>query len=155
MRRWLALLLVMVMVPWQALAAPVQVSTGEHPGFTRLVLQYDAPVNWVIGRTPDGYELRLPEATAQYDLSRAFDQIGRTRLAAIWADPETGALHVGVGCACYAMPFEFRPGIVVIDLKDGAPPKGSSFEQPLDGSVAGQLAPRPVIRPKPRPGGSP
>lgn len=155
MRRWLALLLVVFMAPWQATAATVQVSTGEHPGFTRLVLQYDAPVNWVIGRTPDGYELRLPETTVQYDLSRVFDQIGRTRLAAIWADPATGALHVGVGCACYAMPFEFRPGVVVIDLKDGAPPKGSSFEVPLDGSVAGQLAPRPVLRPKPRPGGSP
>jgi aerobic-type carbon monoxide dehydrogenase small subunit (CoxS/CutS family) len=40
-------------------------------------------------------------------------------------------LRIAIGCACYAVPFEFRPGIVVIDLKDGRPPKGSSFENAL------------------------
>lgn len=133
-------------------AKPVQVTSGDHPGFTRLVVQYAAPVNWVMGRTPDGYEVRLPDGAVQYDLSAVFDQIGKSRLAAIWADPDSGALHVGVACACYAMPFEFRPGIIVIDLHDGAPPAGSSFEQPLDGGTSGDLAARPILRPKPRPG---
>ncbi len=151
MMRWFALMLLFWAGPMPLLAAAVQVSAGEHAGFTRLVLQFDAPVSWTMGRTPDGYELRLPEGSEQYNLSKAFDQIGTSRLAAIWADPNSGALHVGVACACYAMPFEFRPGIVVIDLHDGAPPKGSSFEHPLDGGAAADLAAPPVIRPRTRP----
>ena len=144
----------MLVLGWAvaAVAGPVTLTTGDHPGFTRLVLQFGSTVNWQMGRTVDGYELRLPDARVQYDLSRAFDQIGKNRLAAIWADPTTGALHVGVACACFAMPFEFRPGIVVIDLRDGTPPKRSSFELPLDGGTAAALSARSPVRPKPRPG---
>ncbi|MGV8989028.1 MAG: tetratricopeptide repeat protein [Cypionkella sp.] len=76
--------------------------------------------------------LRVPDKRPSYDLRRAFDLIGKNRLAAIWADSDTGDLRFGIACSCYAMPFEFRPGVVVIDLRDGKPPKGSSFETPLD-----------------------
>ena len=136
-------------------AGPITVTTGDHPGFTRLVLQFNAPVPWLLGRTADGYELRLPDNGVQYDLSHVFDQIGKNRLAAIWADPDTGALQLGVACACFAMPFEFRPGIVVVDLRDGAPPKGSSFELPLDGSTPMALSAHATARPKPRPAALP
>lgn len=119
-------------LPFAAQAAPVQVTSGEHPGFTRLVMQYGGAVNWQLGRTLDGYALRVQEERPDYDLAKAFDLIGKGRLAAIWPDPATGDLHFGIACACYAIPFEFRPGIVVVDLYDGTPPKGSSFEQPLD-----------------------
>ena len=139
---------------WSATVAagPVSVTSGDHPGFTRLVLQFDGPVNWQLGRSADGYELRLSDGvTANYDLSHVFDQIGKTRLAAIWADPDIGALHVGVACACFAIPFEFRPGTIVVDLRDGAPPKGSSFEQPIDGNATGALTAHPSRRPQPRP----
>ena len=150
MLRFVALLMVSLTAA-PLLAQPVKVSSGEHPDFTRLVLEYSAPVDWALGRTPDGYELRLPGEAAQYDLSKAFDLIKKDRLAAIWADPDTGALHLSIGCSCFAMPFEFRPGTVVIDIRNGPPPKGSSFELPLDGGVAVTLAPRPVIRPVKRP----
>ena len=132
MTRWFALLLGLLLVPFAALAGPVAVTSGEHPGFTRLVLQYAAAVNWQVGRTLDGYVLRVEGVRPAYDTAKAFDLIGKSRLAALWSDPKTGDLHIGIGCACYAMPFEFRPGIVVLDLHDGPPPRGSSFELPLD-----------------------
>lgn len=132
-------------------AAPVTVTSGEHDGFTRLVFDFGHPVDWQAGRSPDGYELRLAGETPAYDLRQAFALIGRSRLAALWVDPASGGLHVGLACACHAQPFEFRPGIVVIDLKDGPPPAGSAFEQALDGSVAAPLAARPIPRPRPRP----
>jgi len=111
---WLALLL-----PLAALAQPVRVTSGEHDGFTRLVLDYGSPQDWQVGRTLDGYALRLTGPTPTYDLTGVYDLIGRGRLAAVWVDPATQALRIGIGCACHAQPFEFRPGIVVIDLKDG------------------------------------
>lgn len=128
----LGLLLLASLAPLAVQAGPALVTSGEHPGFTRLVMQYDGPVNWQLGRTLDGYALRVQDDRPGYDLSKAFNLIGKGRLAALWPDSATGDLHFGIACACYAMPFEFRPGIVVVDLYDGAPPKGSSFEQPLD-----------------------
>ncbi len=114
-----------------AAATPVVVKSGEHDGFTRLVLEYRNPVDWQVGRTDDGYALRIADNTPSYDLTETFKVIGKSRLAGISVDPDSGLLNLAIACACYAIPFEFRPGIVVIDLRDGRPPKGSSFEQPL------------------------
>ncbi len=135
-------------------AAPVIVKSGEHDGFTRLVMDLGAPITWRVGRSLDGYALHFDGAPPTYDLTQAFALIGKGRLAALWADPESGDLRIGIACACHALPFEFRPGIVVIDLKDGPPPKGSSFELAIDGSSAPVLAGRDLamLRPKPRPG---
>ncbi len=134
-------------------AAPVIVKSGEHDGFTRLVMDLGAPITWRVGRSLDGYALHFDGAPPTYDLTQAFALIGKGRLAALWADPESGDLRIGIACACHALPFEFRPGIVVIDLKDGPPPKGSSFELAIDGSSAPALAGRDLamLRPKPRP----
>lgn len=114
-----------------ALAAPVVVTSGEHKDFTRLVLQFEAAPDWRLGRSLDGYDLRIAGAPPDYDLSRAFDLIGKTRLASLAADPLTGDLSLSIACACHAIPYEFRPGILVIDLYDGPAAPGSSFEQPL------------------------
>lgn len=138
-------------------AAPqtVVVKSGDHPGFTRLVLELPQATDWAMGRTDDGYELRLTTAGARFDLTRVFDGIQRDRLAAIWADPATGGLRMGIACACHAIPFEFRPGLIVVDLRDGPPPRGSSFELSLDGAktadLAAKLSPRPRARPQSRP----
>lgn len=139
------------LLPQAALAAPVAVSSGEHPGFTRLVFDYGAAIDWRFGRSADGYEITVNGAQPAYDLRGVFHPIGTTRLAAIWPDPGTGSLHIGIACACHAMPFEFRPGVIVVDLRDGPPPVGSSFEAMLDGSAAGALSHRPPPRPKARP----
>lgn len=133
-------------------AAPVTVKSGEHPGFTRLVLDFGAAVDWGVGRTLDGYELRLTGTAPTYDLTEAFALIGKGRLAALWVDPGNASLRIGIACACHAIPFEFRPGILVIDLRDGAPPKGSSFELSLEGGVQPALADKTPPRPRPRPG---
>lgn len=150
MIRWL-LALIAIALPLTLAAAPVVVKSGEHDGFTRLVLEYGSPVDWQVGRTSDGYELRLGGDAPAYDLSVVFDIIGKSRLAAIWVDPASKNLRIGIACKCHAIPFEFRPGIVVIDLRDGSPPKGSSFELALDGSDVETLAVRPPPRPKARP----
>jgi hypothetical protein len=133
------------------LAEPVRVTSGEHDGFTRLVFDYGRPVDWQVGRSADGYELRLTERPPPYDLTNVFAFITRLRLAALWATPESGQVQIGLACACHAIPFEFRPGIIVIDLKDGPPPKGSSFEVMLDGTSATPIEPPQTPRPRPRP----
>ena len=147
------LLLIWCCLAMPAFGGPVAVTSGEHAGFTRLVLDFGAPVDWQVGRTSDGYALQLrgKSPPQPYDLTKVFALIGKGRLAAIWADPQTVQLNIGVACACHAIPFEFRPGILVIDLRDGAPPKGSSFELALDGASVPMLDVKPTPRPRARP----
>jgi hypothetical protein len=148
--RHLAILLWLMMAQ-TAVAQTVAVKSGDHPGFTRLVLELPQVANWQMGRTAEGYELQIKADNLRFDVSRVFDEIQRNRLAAIWTDPATGRLHLGIACACHALPFEFRPGIIVVDLRDGPPPKGSSFELALNGSGTADLTAKPRLRPKARP----
>lgn len=130
--RWLILLLLCLTQPVSA--QTVQVSTGEHDGFTRIVLTRPAPAAWRLSRTETGYELRILGATG-YDLARAFDRINRRRLGALIHDPGEGTLRFGVACACHAVPFEYGPAMLVVDLRDGPPPPDSAFERDRNGNV--------------------
>jgi hypothetical protein len=118
------------------MAEVARVSGGEHADFTRLVVEGTTGSDWVLGRSEDGYELRLPKAVTSYDVTDAFEKIPRNRLAALWQDPETGGLRFSLACACHAIAFEFRSGIVVIDIRNGSAPEGSAFEMPLDSNSA-------------------
>lgn len=125
--------------PLASLAQAVTVTSGKHKGFTRLALDFGRDVDWQLGRVDGGYALRVTGPTADYDLSTVFDAIGRDRISDLRIDKTTGDLELVIGCACYAMPFSFRPSIVVIDVKEGKPPARSAFEGPLpkaDDSVA-------------------
>lgn len=113
-------------------ARPAIVTAGEHPGFTRVVVQFGGPVDWQLGRGDLGYALRIRPKAPDYDLKNVFNLIGKTRLTATSVDSATGDLMLSLSCACYAMPFEQRPGVVVVDLRDGVAPAGSSFELPLE-----------------------
>lgn len=137
------------------LAAPVaaqtaRVTAGEHQGFTRLVVAGPAIDRWQVGRTADGYGLRL-EPAPRFDLSEVFRLIGRTRLGAIWLDPQDGLLRLRVACDCHALAFQGGPGVLVVDLKDGPAPAGSTFESALVAGVLPALRADPPIRPRARP----
>ena len=150
MTRWWVAVILLLVLPLQALAQAARVTSGDHTDFTRIVVEFAGPVDWKMGRTADGYELRLPESGTQYDLTKAFDLIQKDRLASIFADPQTGALRLGIACACFAIPFEFRPATVVIDIRNGPPPEGSSFEEPLDASSAMAVAETAAAPPMPQ-----
>jgi len=144
-------LLILLLAAGAARAETVAIASGEHEGFSRIVLDLAAPTPWQLGRTGDGYQLRLGRDDIRFDLREVFRTIPRTRLAAIWADPTTGDLRLGVGCACHVMPFEFRDDIIVIDIKDGPPPPGASFEVTIEGTSMPILAERRATRPRSRP----
>jgi hypothetical protein len=144
--------LISVFVVTAAAAQTVQVTTGEHKGFTRIALVLPAASDWQVTRTDRGYRLAVAQAPLRWNLADVFRPLTRERLAAIWVDPATGALELGVPCACHALPFEPRPGIVVIDLHDGPAPPGSAFERDAAGQVLPPLLVRSAIRPQRRPG---
>lgn len=122
-------LIVLVAIAAPAWAEMAVVRTGEHGDFTRLVISLDSNANWTLGRTDTGYAFATDtEAQPEYDLSRVWDLITRSRLTKVKSDPKSGALTIDLGCDCHIFPFETRPGIVVLDIKPGAAPEASAFE---------------------------
>ncbi|WP_395542534.1 hypothetical protein [Neotabrizicola sp. sgz301269] len=132
------------------LAGPAQtevalVRGGEHPDFTRIVVEAGQTGDWRLGRTEDGYALQLGDAVTGFDLTQAFARIPRDKVSALWRDPDSGQLRFSLSCPCYAVGFEFRPGIVVIDIKPGQPPASSAFEEPLSPPEPPPPIPAPAI----------
>lgn len=149
---WRLAIALLLALAGPALAQTATVRSGEHDGFSRLVVLLTGLEGWSLTRTPDGYAFAAKGAAPRYDVADVFRLIPRTRLTAIWA--EEGRLRMTLGCACHAEAFEQRPGVVVIDLRDGPPPAGSAWERRADGSAAPPLAGTarpPAIRPRPRP----
>lgn len=148
LRCLLASLILLLAGPAEAEA--VRVASGEHGDFTRLVVSGPGMAGWRLGRTDDGYGLALPGAPP-VDLSQVFRLIGRERLSAIWVDPPTGLLRLRLDCLCHALVSQDPAGFIVIDLRDGAAPPGSVWEQPILGANLPELRSAPGIRPRPRP----
>lgn len=125
----------LAMVAASALAADplwaesVRIRSGEHDGFTRIVAERGGE-RWSLGRTNDGYELRLGTGD-DFDLSEAFRLIGRTRVSALTQGGVPGSLRIDLGCACHATAFVTAEGALVIDIGDGAPSPDSPFEAPV------------------------
>lgn len=129
MIRWLALL---VSLAATADADTARVTSGEHADFTRLVIELPQAADWVVGRTPMGYGFAsAAPVQPDYDVSRVWDRIPRSRLQALRIDPESGALLLTLACDCHIFPFEYQPGTVVLDVRNGPPPPGSAFETAL------------------------
>jgi hypothetical protein len=121
------LLLIALSAP--AAAKPARVLSGEHGDFTRLVIEMPDGEGWTLGHTAKGYAFAATSGTAlSYDIADVWQRIPRTRLQSLGTDPDTGALSISLGCDCHVFPFEYAPGIVVLDIKEGPAPAGSAFE---------------------------
>ncbi|MEH6773254.1 MAG: hypothetical protein V7668_04980 [Cereibacter changlensis] len=147
--RWLALLLLLAS---PAAARDAALRSGEHSGFTRVVVEDPGLEQWQLRRSADGYILRITPGDVRFDLRRIYDKIRRNRLAAISPDPETGNLNLRLGCRCHARAQEIRPGVLVIDLTDGPPPADSPFEiayQPAPVAAVVDVTPAPPPVPPP------
>jgi hypothetical protein len=126
------ILLLLCALAGPAAAQTARVLSGEHGDFTRLVIELPQPVGWTLGRTETGYGFAtLTAAQPLYDLTGVWQRISRTRLDTLAAAPEGGALALGLACDCHVLPFEYRPGVIVLDIKPGPPPKASGFEAPF------------------------
>ncbi len=130
LRLVLALLTGLVAAPLHA--ETVLIRSGEHPGFTRLVLQPDAAHEWQLGRTATGYELRMKGDGISFVTDNIFHKISRQRISAVEPLARSGALALTSRCDCFAKATQLPDGKVVIDIADGTPRANSLFEQPLD-----------------------
>lgn len=142
----LLVLLWLVALPVAAIAGPITVQAGDHPAFTRLVLQGQGRPNWKLGRTAQGYALQVDGAGVSFDLGGLFARIDRRRIADVTADGP-GRLGIALGCDCHATAFSMSGGRIVVDISDGAPAADSSFEAGLAPADAAPAGSAPAVGP--------
>ncbi len=139
-----ALVFLFVLWPQIGFAQVANIRSGEHADFSRLVVETSAGSDWSISEVPGGYRVTLGTGIQRIDTSNVFNLIPRTRIAA--AQAAGNALTLTTPCACYLSAFLIRPGSLVIDVIDGAPPAiqrfPSAFVLPLRAARA-----RPMSRP--------
>ncbi len=124
-----------------AFAETARVYSGEHDDFTRLVVELPDAADWTVGKTAMGYTFAArTDQQPTFDLSEVWDRIPKSRLQALRADPESGALQLTLACQCHVFPFEYRPGVIVLDIKPGPAPVQSAFELPFDTAATDAVA---------------
>ncbi|MBY4894058.1 hypothetical protein KUL25_14965 [Rhodobacteraceae bacterium N5(2021)] len=102
-----------------AQAQTIRVQSGDHPGFTRLVLAIGPDREWDLEQTlDDQWDLTLTPAVDGFDTSTAFNLIQRTRLSDLSA---TQLLSLQLACACDVRTFRYDTRFLVIDITDPDP----------------------------------
>lgn len=133
-----------------ALARDVAVRSGEHEAFTRLVFYLKPADKFEISKTKEGYLLSLSPDVTGYNLSRAFDLIGRTRVRTL-TPTKSGALDIQKGCDCHIKELRLSTGELVLDIVDGPDPNNipsttsRSFPVPRTMNVDQQRATLPLL----------
>lgn len=122
----------LLLIASQTQADVIRVQTGDHPGFTRLVLAIPAGRDWHLGRQGDGYLFETGNPTDSFGLESAFDIIGRERVAGLDLAARPGGLNITLACTCHATAFRWQTAWVVVDIVDGPPPAGSPYEGTID-----------------------
>lgn len=109
-------------------AGQVEVRSGEHGSFTRLVFYLEAPVSeWEAVKTPGGLMVGPVDTSEvpEFELGSVFDFIPRVRIADLRI---TGrGLEIASDCACDITVFPYRDDVLVIDFADVAPGQSPDY----------------------------
>lgn len=110
-----------VLVPTLAGAQTVVARSGEHDGFSRIVLQMPQGAEWSLERGERMAQLTVDQQSLRFDTSKVFERIPRTRLTALEQTEPGGALTFTLGCDCAVDEFVQSGRFLVIDIADARP----------------------------------
>lgn len=111
------LFLVLMLLAHPAMAEVARLNSGEHTDFSRLVITLASPSPWSLMRDGQAQVLNFERAGITFDTSTVFDRIPRSRIADLQQQQGQSSLRIGLACDCTATAFEFRPGIIVVDVR--------------------------------------
>ncbi|SFB05330.1 hypothetical protein SAMN05421688_2588 [Poseidonocella pacifica] len=113
-----------LLLPAMTEAETVRVLSGEHDGYTRLVL--DLPQRMNFSSELDGSRLRLnfEDDDLSFDTGRVFARIRRERIHSFPDPGRAGSLEVELGCECEVSQFWHLDNYLVLDISgNGSEPK--------------------------------
>ena len=101
-------------------AQTVSLRSGEHPNFTRFVLDIPKGVSWELKSSENAYDLILGNKNIKVDTSRAFSRVSRDRVASI---SQTGTnVRFDLACDCTAKAYVLRDRMLVVDVSNAPKP---------------------------------
>ncbi|WP_208348138.1 hypothetical protein [Pseudaestuariivita rosea] len=113
----LFLILFSIMTASVAHAETILVRSGEHTGFSRLVLDFDDLPDWSFVERDATYDLEILNQDIRFDTSSVFRKIPRKRIISV-SDSRDGVLSLKVNCDCTVEAFEHRGRSIVLDVID-------------------------------------
>ncbi len=125
------------LVPAIAMAQEIDVRTGEHGSFTRIVIDFPRRPEWTIGRRDQSYELNVDDPDIRFGLGDAFRRIGNGRISNL-TDLGAGRLRIEVACECNLTVEPLPNQGLVIDVVDGSPAADNPWEQSLVRTTANE-----------------
>ncbi|MFQ5624393.1 MAG: hypothetical protein ACE5FS_13480, partial [Paracoccaceae bacterium] len=117
----------------------VQVLSGEHDGFSRLVFRLRPDLPHEVSTRPGLVRIKFPGRHLVFDVSGLFDKLSRERLVSVRQTGAAGGsvLQLNLACACEPFVFPFRGNYLVVDIRDpGAGAVTAAQPQPEPAAVA-------------------
>jgi len=109
-------------------AADIRVLSGEHDGFSRLVVLLPKGTEWFLRQAPGASILEVKDATLRYVLAPVFSYIPKTRITGVEQVSGGANIRIDTADATAVEAFALQSGAVVIDVKDEAPHQSVSSE---------------------------
>jgi len=100
-----------------AWAETVTMRSGEHPDFTRLVLDIPDGAAWTTEKISDGFSVQIEGATS-FEIGSVFDRIPRTRIKSLRGPEGFASLTIVSDCDCSIAAFNWKSTKLVVDIKD-------------------------------------
>lgn len=113
-----------------AAAQTVQVRSGDHDGFTRLVMTLPEGSRWQTETGARTASVIVAQPALVFDTSRVFDRITRARLAGISAPAGQARLDLALACDCSLSASRQGPDLLVLDIADRAAPALNTPQRP-------------------------
>jgi hypothetical protein len=135
------LLLAVLLLAGAPALADLQLKSGEHAGFSRIVVYMDQPRDWRLGRIGADYGFVYGGSPTGLQMAGLFDLIPRDRVADVTHEAARNLIRFRLNCDCHADAFDLRGGHVALDFKDGPPGPRAPFEAPVTGSDGVPISP--------------
>ncbi|WP_264211880.1 hypothetical protein [Leisingera thetidis] len=103
-------------------AQTIVTRSGEHRGFTRLVMRLPGGADWSLTQSGKTAIVNIDAPDAVFDTSRVFNLIPRTRLQSLAQNGPGQPLRLQLGCECTVTSYVQEDGYLVVDIRDGGMP---------------------------------
>ena len=120
MMRFIILTVMLLALSGFAHANDVTVKGGEHPGFTRVVMDFETLPDWEARQVGRSQRITFSDANLRFDISRAFRLIGRERVGDIRLIDS--GLEFDIACDCSFSVRHVAENAIAAEVR----PRGSS-----------------------------
>lgn len=113
-------------------AQTVPIRSGEHDGFSRIVLDMPRRLSWRLLPAPEGRLLQVDQAGLLFDTSNVYYRMTDQRVSAITPVSNPAGLRFDLACDCTVTGFWHGASMLVIDVADKSASAVGTVDTNLD-----------------------